>query len=305
MNKLLIVCGPTATGKTKLATALARQFNGELISADSRQVYRGMDIGTGKDKKDVGDIPLWLIDVVNPDEEFSLNHFVHLAKETITHIRSRQKLPIVVGGTGLYIQSLIGSVDTLDIPPNEALRKELGGESVGILQQKLRALNREALESMNTSDRQNPRRLIRKIEILLSKTVKQDTVLEKEDVCIVGLTAPNEVLYTRIDNRVDTRIQEGMEKEIRSLLLAGYRWDLPSMSGLGYKQWKNYIDAPDGQKSKALAEVIREWKFAEHAYARRQLTWFRKMPGIEWFDITDPQHVSQVTTKVAAWYTHS
>lgn len=266
MNKLLVICGPTATGKTALAIQMAKKFNGELVSADSRQVYRGMDLVTGKDTPDVP--TTWLYDVVDPDEEFSVSQWVKLARAAIADIQKRNKLPIIVGGTGLYINALIQPFETIDIPPNKALRTKLQTMSV----RELQAMTMRG--DMNQSDWNNPRRLIRKIEI--SKSKKEKTKQEKiYDQCIIGLTAPLPILYARIDKRFATRVQQGMKEEI-DRLIKKYGRDLPSMSAIGLN---------------------------EHDYARRQLTWFKKQKGIHWFDVTDPKFSTHVADLVGAWYT--
>jgi tRNA dimethylallyltransferase len=265
MNKLLIVCGPTATGKTALAATLAKKFNGELVSADSRQVYRGMDIVTGKDRPDV---PIWLYDVVNPGEEFSVSQWVKLARSAITDIHKRNKLPIVVGGTGLYINALIHPFETIDIPPNKSLRKKLQKLSVSGLQAMI------PRDDMNQSDWNNPRRLIRKIEIAQSK-IRIRRQAHQYDYLIIGLTAPKPVLRKLITERLKERIRKGMEAEVASLL-ARYNRNLPSMSAIGLN---------------------------EHAYARRQMTWFKKQPSIHWFDIIQSEYTGDVTELVAGWYT--
>ena len=267
MNKLLVICGPTATGKTALAATLAKKFNGELLSADSRQVYRGMDICTGKDRPDV---PIWLYDVVNPDEEFRVSQCVKLARVAIFDIQKRNKLPIVVGGTGLYIKALINPFDTIDVPPNMRLRKKLQTMSVRELQ------TVTVRGNMNQSDWNNPRRLIRKIEIASSpKTGLRGESLKAFDYLMIGLTAPLPILYRRIDKRFAGRMRAGLAGETASLL-ARFRRDLPSMSAIGLN---------------------------EHAYARRQLTWFKKQKGIHWFDVTDRQMSNKVAALVGAWYT--
>jgi tRNA dimethylallyltransferase len=265
MDKLLVICGPTAAGKTALAAKIAEKFNGELVSADSRQVYRGMDICTGKDRPDV---PIWLYDVADPDEEFSVSHWVRLASAAIADILKRNKLPIVVGGTGLYIHALLHPFETIDIPPNRSLRKKLQTLSV----QKLQALIPKG--DMNNSDWNNPRRLIRKIEIAGYKKIKikQEKIY---DALVIGLTAPLPILYARIDTRFAQRIREGMKEEINRLIDT-YGRDVPSMSAIGLN---------------------------EHAYVRRQLTWFKKQKGIHWFDVTDLKHQNRVATLVDAWYT--
>jgi tRNA dimethylallyltransferase len=265
MNKLLIICGPTATGKTTLAAMLAKKFNGELVSADSRQVYRGMDLVTGKDKPDV---PVWLYDVVAPNEEFSVSHWVRLAKDAIADITKRNKLPIVVGGTGLYIHALIHPFETIDIPPNKALRNKLQTLTVAELQKMVKR------SDMNYSDWQNPRRLIRKIEIAKGEKIhkKQEKIYA---TLLIGLTAPLPILYARIDKRFAQRIQQGMKEEI-DMLIKKYGRDFPSMTAIGLN---------------------------EHAYVRRQLTWFKKQKGIHWFDVTDAEVSGKVTALVRAWYT--
>lgn len=298
--KLLIICGPTATGKSSLAFSLAKKFNGELVSADSRQVYRGMDIGTGKEKDPV--IPTWCIDVVNPDEDFSVSHFHTLATEAITDIHKRGKLPIVVGGTGLYIQSLIAPIATSAIKPNKKLRDELSTMPLEQVQQRLQEVDSATWEAMNHSDRKNPRRLIRKIELAMSPKVPN---LPKDqhssyDVLIIGLTAPSSILYERIDARVEERVAMGVEGEIQALLDAGYSCGLPSMNTLGYKEWKHVIPAADAE-SRLFA--IKTWKNDEHAYARRQMTWFKKMTGVEWFTI--PINEDVIGARVSSWYTGS
>lgn len=276
--KLLIICGPTATGKTEIAVALAKKLNGELISADSRQVYRGMDIGTGKDKDKI-DVPIHLLDVVDPNEEFSVSHWVGLAREAISNIVSRNALPIVVGGTGLYIQALVHPPDTMNIPPDKHLREKLKGALVSDLQG---MIDPAILQSMNQSDRQNPRRLIRKIEIAGdTKTLKKQ---KKEfDALIIGLTAPLPILFDRIDERVDARLRQGMEAEV-ARLVKEYGRNNPSMSALGYRS-------------------LEHWKQDEYAYAKRQLTWFRKQKDIVWFDVTKTDYVAKMTERILSWYT--
>lgn len=320
MNKLLIICGPTATGKTAMGIALAKKYNGEIISADSRQVYRYMDIGTGKDvgranrlakgkqciykgkqyglgNYRVDGVPIWMLDVVNPDEPFTVSQYSYLAGSLIKDVLRRKKLPIVVGGTGLYIRSLVAPFD-VQVAPDEALRQSLSSYSLKNLQEKLQEVGKDLWNAMNESDRKNPRRLIRKIEIAKGKQQKTNVVKNPYDVCKIGLRMERKALYGKIDSRVEKRVSEGMEQEIRMLLAKGYGWDLPSMSGLGYRQWKTYIEGT-GTKE----EGIRRWKFAEHGYARRQLTWFRRDATIHWFDVQKTGVQKDIESIVASWYT--
>ncbi|MCX6793963.1 MAG: tRNA (adenosine(37)-N6)-dimethylallyltransferase MiaA [Candidatus Gottesmanbacteria bacterium] len=200
MNKLLVICGPTATGKTALAAGIAKQFNGELVSADSRQVYRGNDLETNKERPDV---PIWLYDVVDQGEEFSVAHWLKLARVAAGDILRRGKLPIVVGGSGLYIHALLHPLETVDIPPDENFRKR------NLTLQELQHMTSRG--SMNDSDWNNPRRLIRKIEIAKSTAKKHISL--PYDALIIGLTAPLPVLYKRIDDHLQERIRAGMNKE--------------------------------------------------------------------------------------------
>lgn len=297
MNKLLVICGPTATGKTIAAISLAKKFNGELISADSRQIYKGMDIGTGKDLP--FNTKIWLYDVINPDEEFSVANYHELAWEIIEKIWQRKKLPILVGGTGLYIKAIIDGIDTLGIPENRKLREELENKDVGYLQKKLNEINPHRLEKMNDSDRNNPRRLIRAIELSINKKTitNNKNKAVKPDFLMIGLTAPRKDLYKRIDERVGKRVKQGIIKEIKELLGKGYGWNLPSMSGLGYRQWKEFFE---GKETKN--EAIQKWKYAEHAYLRRQLTWFKKDKRIIWYDIRKGDYDDKIVALVSSWY---
>ncbi len=283
MQKVLVICGPTATGKTNLALKIAQQLNGELISADSRQVYKGMDIITGKDLPTnikpqtsnlrwrgksleyyvIFGIKVWLYDVVNPDEPFNVAFWRECAGLVIANILARGKLPIVVGGTGLYIKSLLENLANIDVPVNEELRKSL--MSTKELQVKLIKLDEQRYYSMNESDRQNPRRLVRAIEITRNRfpSLKVREGLGVSYV-VIGLTAPKEILFENIDKRVLQRIENGARLEYEAMHQK-YTDNLPSMSAPGYADWDH-------------------WAVREQQYAKRQLVWFKKMPAVDWFD---------------------
>lgn len=325
MNRFLIITGPTAVGKTAAALTLAKKYNGELVSADSRQIYRGMDIGTGKDLPrdatvnrtdvrisfhdteyvlgtyEISGIPLWMYDVVKPDEPFSVSQYQCLARVCMKDIWGRGKLPIVVGGTGLYIQSLLTPFETISVPPDSGIRKKAAVMDVGQLQQWVRQEDISVWERLNTSDRQNPRRLVRKLELIAAQRHGIDghiPHIAAENHCLIGLTAPRELLYQRIDTRVEERRRQGVRQEIETLLGKGYTWDMPSLSSLGYRQWRETID---GKRSEE--ETIRQWQFDEHAYARRQLTWMRRYADIHWIDTSVPHHMDILDSIVGAWYT--
>lgn len=334
MNKLLVICGPTATGKTQLAVELAKIHNGELVSADSRQIYNGMDIATGKDLPvdlklqnsnlkfnfknkhfqlipyNVDGINLWMYDIVDPDEEFSVSHYQTLAGSVIQNIRKRGKLPIIVGGTGLYITSLLSPIKTSHIPQNKQTRSELEQSDLIELQKRLQKDDSLAWDSLNDSDRKNPRRLIRKIEIAEFERLKSSKMLDSKTVkreelntFIIGLTAPYPFLYQRIDQRVEQRVADGVLDEIRALLKKGYTWDLPSLNTFGYKEWKEYVLLSHAHCRMSQKDVIQRWKYDEHGYARRQMTWFKKMKGIRWTDISDAHWRKKVESLVGSWYT--
>lgn len=295
MNKLIIICGPTATGKTEVGIKLAKKFNGEIISADSRQVYKGMDIGTGKYKEiyEKNNIRVWGIDLVNPDYQFNLGDYKKYAFKKITEISQRKKLPIVVGGTGLYIKSLISPLDYTAIPPDEKLREK--NYDVETLK---KILDADWFKSLNNSDQNNPRRLIRAIEIsnyLKKHTIQNDDT--KLDCLIIGLTAPKEVTFEKVKERVEKRIKQGIVEEIKKLKTDGFGWDLPSMSGLGYREFRDYFENNAG-----LEEVKKRWIVDEINYAKRQITWFKKMKDIVWFDISkvSPKRlISQILFKIS------
>ena len=332
MHNLLIICGPTATGKTSLAVEIAKKYNGEIVSADSRQVYREMDIGTGKDIKtseklkvksvklenkelqigfrEKDGIPVWLVDIVSPEYRFNGGEYKKLANIVISDIQKRGKLPIVVGGTGLYIKSLMEPRSQISIPLNAALRQELNGLTVEKLQTRLRKLDENKFAVMNHSDQQNPRRLIRAIEIVEhnasvilgtneERTPESDSGQARmTKKMLIGLTAEKDFLFQKINERIRERFQTGIIEEIKSLLAHGYNWDLASMSATGYLPWKSYFEG-----KKTAEEVLEDWQKAEHDYARRQLTWFKKMASIRWFDIQKENFKTQVFAEIKAWYT--
>ncbi len=273
-KKILVICGPTATGKTALAVFLAKKFNGELVSADSRQVYTYMDIGTGKDKESI-DVPIHMIDVIAPDQEFSVSHYRRLASRAIEDIVKRGKLPIIVGGTGLYIRALLHNLNTVDVPPDPVFRKKAETMSVKELQQQT------TRDGMNNSDWNNPRRLIRKIEIANHVPIRTD-VRQSLDSFLIGLTMPMPDLQKRIQERVAKRIAQGALEEF-SRLRSMYG-DVIALQAPGYRS-------------------VDTWGTDEYSYAKRQMTWFKKDSQIHWFDARAEDLIASVTDSVLAWYT--
>lgn len=299
MNKLLIVVGATATGKTGLGIRLARRFGGEIVSADSRQVYQEMDIITGKETSD--EVKIWLDSLVKPNYRFNVADYVACARPVIEDIWRRGKLPILVGGTGFYIKALVDGVATLNIKPDESLRAQLAGCSVSQLVSRLKSLDLKKWQQMNQSDRRNPRRLIRAIEVASQSTQSHPRGVTgshprgvmKAKKLFIGLTAPYKFLYQRIDRRVDQRVKAGAEQEARRLFKK-YGQNSVLSETIGYQQWQEYFA---GRISRQ--EAIKRWRFAEHAYARRQISWFKRDPRIKWFDIRHKKWQDEVEAYVA------
>lgn len=312
-NQLLIILGPTSTGKTDLALSLAKKFNGELVSCDSRQVYKDLDIGTGKlpnlnvrVKKcdqfwELDGIKVWMYDVVNFKKQYTVSDYVKDANKALKKIIKSGKLPIVVGGTGLYLKALLYGLDDLSIPINLKLRKQLENLTLEQLQNKLNKLSSVKWESLNNSDRNNPRRLIRYIELIImlpEKRVSKNKMKRKFDVLKIGLIAPKEFLCKKIDQRVLLRINQGMIEETEKLYKKGLSLKRMMVLGLEYgalaKYKQGYI--------KSKEEFISFLQLKIHQYLKRQLTWFKKETDILWFDVTEKDFSKMVEKRIAKWY---
>jgi tRNA dimethylallyltransferase len=289
MSRIIIVVGPTASGKSALALQLASDFNGEIINADSRQVYRFMDIGTAKPtKEDQAIVPHHLIDIINPDQPFSLALYQSSAYRICKDIEKRNKVPLLVGGTGQYIWSTLEGWVIPDVPPDTGLRRELeksaDEKGSAFLYEELRKMSPLTAKKV---DPNNTRRIIRAIEILRTKTSPDSVLWRKEppdcSMLVIGLTMKREQLYKKIDERVDDMIEKGFVDEVKNLLGMGYSQDLPSLSGIGYRQICMVL-----QGQWTLDMAVEKIKYRTHEFARRQYNWFR--PGdvrIHWFDVYD------------------
>lgn len=273
---LLVVLGPTAVGKTALAIDLARALDGEIVSADSRQIYREMDIGTAKPTPEQrAQVPHHLIDVVAPDEDLSLAQYQRLAYQTIDDIQRRARLPLLVGGTGQYITAVLEGWSIPEVPPNPALRAELEAEAaangVEALYARLLALDPQAAEFVEP---RNLRRIVRALEVCIETGQPFSQQRSKHPppyrALTYGLTLERAQLYTRADQRVLDMMAQGFLDEVRGLLDKGYSRSLPSMSGLGYAQLAAHI--LDGVP---LDETVQATQNATHNFIRRQYTWFR------------------------------
>jgi tRNA dimethylallyltransferase len=285
---LLAIVGPTAVGKTALSLHLAESLPGEIVSADSRLFYRGMDIGTAKPTPEQrARIPHHLIDIADPDKTVGLAEFHELATSAIAGIHARGKLPLLVGGTGQYVRAIVEGWRVPRVPPDPALRAELEAqaerEGPKALHDHLSELDSVAAQRI---DPRNVRRVVRALEVCLVTGQPISKQQRKQPppyrVLWIGLTMERAALYAHADRRVEAMIDAGLEDEVQRLLEAGYGWDLPAMSGLGYAQFKPYFE---GQAT--LEEAVAAIKQATRRFIRHQYNWFR--PGdttIRWFDVT-------------------
>jgi len=309
-NKLLIVLGPTSTSKTDLALKLAKKFNGELVSADSRQIYIGMDIGTGKEiesskydvKKNKGSwvvngIPIHLYDVINPDKTFSVVEYQQEALGKIKEIENKGKLPILVGGTGLYVQAIVEGVNIPKVPPDSKLRAKLESKPLATLVSQLEQVDPKTAIKI---DKQNPRRVIRALEVYYSSGQSFSSLEERFKVNFdsvqIGLTAPRDFLYKKVDDQIDDWFRVGFIEEVKKLISDGYDEKLPALTSLGYRQVAMYLKG-----NLTIEEAKQRIKWEHHGYIRRQFTWFRKRKNIVWFDISDPDLIRQINAFIKAW----
>lgn len=315
--KILIILGPTSTGKTDLALSLAKKFNGELVSCDSRQVYKGLDIGTGKMPSamsnvkyqisnlikqkgfwEINGVKIWMLDVVEPKRQYTVADYVSDAGKVISRIIKRDKLPIIVGGTGFYLKAFLEGLPSLGLPVDEKLRGKLEKLSLIELQRRLQKLSKEKWEKMNSSDRQNPRRLIRAIEIAMNPNKVQGSKLKVQSFLKIGLTAPRKVLYQRSDRRVIERIKQGMIEEAKQLHKGGLTFKRMKQLGLEYGILADYLMG----KIKDKKELIKILQLKIHGYIKRQLTWFKKEKNVVWFDVTNKDFLEKVEGLISKWY---
>lgn len=314
-NKILIILGPTSTGKTDLALQFASKFQGELVSVDSRQVYKGLDIGTGKlpghevtVKKGRGfwemdGIKVWMYDVVDLKKQYTVYDYVQGANKVIDDIVKRGKLPIIVGGTGLYLKALLEGLPNLAVPINQELRKQLNNLTIKQLQQRLQISAPGKWKSMNYSDRQNPRRLIRAIELVMlqPQRIKQLELRIKDfNILKIGLIAPREILYKKINSRVEKWIREGIVNEVLDLIKNGISKKRIRDLGLEYKVVIDYLNG-----DYSLNMAIEKMQNKVRQYAKRQITWFKQEKDVVWFDIIGKGYLAGIEKLVSTWYDSS
>ncbi|MBW7651893.1 tRNA (adenosine(37)-N6)-dimethylallyltransferase MiaA [Anoxybacillus sp. ST4] len=284
-EKVVVLIGPTAVGKTKMSIELAKHLDGEIINGDSMQVYKGLDIGTAKiQREEMEEIPHHLLDIKEPYESFSVAEFQTLARSLIQQITNRGKLPIIVGGTGLYIQSVIYDYQFSSAPSNDLYRQSLERCSSIELYEELKKIDPISAERIHPN---NVRRVIRALEIYhcTGKTMTEWLKEQKRQLvyntALIGLTMEREKLYERINKRVDQMIAQGLIEEVKRLHEKGVR-DCQAIQAIGYKELYSYLDGLI-----TLEEAIEQLKQNSRRYAKRQLTWFRNQMPVQWFDMTD------------------
>ena len=295
---MIAIVGPTAVGKSELALHLAQYFPLEIISADSRQVYRYMDIGTNKPSlAERASAPHHVIDVIEPDEDFSLAMYHQLAIEALKAIQQKGKLPLLVGGSGLYVWSLVEGWKIPQVPPDPKLRRQLEDraeqEDSQSLYQELQDIDSMAAAKINPS---NIRRIIRALEIYHTTGQPPSQLQRKEapgfPIMVIGLTRKRSELYRKIDWRADKMIQTGLVEEAEQLLKKGYSPALPSMSGIGYKQIGQFL-----RGEMTLPQAIDKIKYETHRLARHQYAWFRLSDNrIHWFDTSEAEAKASIAT---------
>ncbi len=293
LPKVVVLVGPTAAGKTDWSLRLAKKFNAEIIAADSRQIYKKMDIGTAKPTGEwrwhatwkgirrtffVGDVPHHLVDIIGPGKRFTAAEFRDKGVKYIKMCEMNHKVPLVVGGTGLYVNTLVENLAIPRVAANPKLRDSLEEKSLEELNSLLKVLDPE---SAKTIDGKNKRRLIRALEVCIFTGKPFSEQRKKGETMFqflqIGVDVPREELYERIDKRIDQMVEQGIVQEVEELVKKKFSWDLPSMSGIGYKEFRPYLE-----KKVPLQTCIENLKKNTRHYARRQMTWFRRQKDIHW-----------------------
>nr|WP_288542830.1 tRNA (adenosine(37)-N6)-dimethylallyltransferase MiaA [uncultured Faecalibacillus sp.] len=285
MEKVIVVIGPTSVGKTKMGVALAKKLNGEVISGDSMQVYRQMDIGTAKVTiEEMEGVPHHCIDILDPKDQYSVHDFQQTVRKQITEITNRGHVPIIVGGTGLYIKAALYDYTFSEMENNhDEINKKYKDYTNEQLYDHLKQIDEESAKILHFNNR---RRVLRAIEIYEQTGQKKSEMInEQEHICLydayfVGLTLPRELLYERINLRVDLMMKNGLQGEMESLIKQGLTRENQSMKAIGYKEWFDYFEGKCD-----LNEVSENIKKHSRQYAKRQYTWFKNQFDVHWYDV--------------------
>lgn len=299
--KLAAVVGPTGVGKSRIAVKVAKMMGAEIISCDSMQVYRGMDIGTAKiTSSEMEGVPHHLIDIMDPTQLFSVTEYQKRARALIEDLNQKGRLPILVGGTGLYYQAVVDEYDLQPIPRDEELRKDLNQEAVSMgtdhLHQRLKCLDPEAAARIKSGDQ---KRIVRALEVIELTGQSFSSFRRRSPgrylLAAEGLLMPRSELYRHLDERVDEMLKNGLVEEVRGILEKGCNRDLTSMQALGYAHIVRFLE-----NERTWSETVSEIKRDSRRYAKRQLTWFRKDSRINWWNVLEYKSEDELSQKICA-----
>ena len=299
MKKIIIIVGPTGVGKTSMSIELAKRFNTEIISGDSMQVYKEMTIGTAKVTPEEADgIPHHMVDTFSYRDEFNVKVFQREARKTIEELSKENKLPIICGGTGLYIKSLYYDYEFNEEVEDLEFKEFLKSRSIDECWKMLQYVDPKACETMHPNNTKRVRRAIMKAHLGTTKSEIEEKQEHKEiyDAYVIGLTAPREIVYDRINQRVDIMFANGLEEEVHNLICKADDWDLQSLQGIGYKEWKGYF-----QGNNTLEEVSELIKKNSRNFAKRQYTWFNNQMNVHWYDITEDGYKEKLFNDLDIW----
>lgn len=300
MEKVLVIAGPTGVGKTKLSVALAKAFNGEIISGDSMQVYKEMSIGTAKvTEEEKEGVPHYMVDTFHYNEDYNVKVFQEMARNYIHTMSEENKLPIICGGTGLYIKSVIYDYEFVDQKQDDDFVNFLKSRSLDELWGLLKVIDPSACETIHHNNKQ---RVVRALSMAHDGEKKSDIIASQEhqpiyDAYIIGLTMDREKLYERINLRVDQMMENGLLEEITAIVNQDQDcWNLQSFQGIGYKEWKDYF-----QGNATKEECVEKVKKNSRNFAKRQYTWFKNQMDVHWYDVSDANYQEQLRKDLEAW----
>ncbi len=299
MRKIIIIVGPTGVGKTSMSIELAKRFNTEIISGDSMQVYKEMTIGTAKVTPEEADgIPHHMVDTFSYRDEFNVKVFQKEARKVIDELSNENKLPIICGGTGLYIKSLYYDYEFNEEVEDLEFKEFLKSRSIDECWKMLQHVDPKACETMHPNNTKRVRRAIMRAHLGKTKSEVEETQEHKEiyDAYVIGLTAPREIVYDRINQRVDIMFANGLEEEVQNLICKADDWNLQSLQGIGYKEWKGYF-----QGNNTLEEVSELIKKNSRNFAKRQYTWFNNQMNVHWYDITEEGYKETLFNDLDTW----
>ena len=299
MKKIIIIVGPTGVGKTSLSIELAKKFNTEIISGDSMQVYKEMTIGTAKvTPEEACGIKHYMVDRFSYRDEFNVKVFQQEARKVIEQLSNENKLPIICGGTGLYIKSLYYDYEFNEEVEDLEFKEFLKSRSIDECWKMLQIVDPVSCETMHPNNTKRVRRALMRAHLGKTKSSVEETQEHKEiyDAYVIGLTAPREIVYERINQRVDIMIDNGLEEEVENLICKADDWDLQSLQGIGYKEWKGYF-----QGNSTLEETIELIKKNSRNFAKRQYTWFNNQMNVHWYDITEKNYKEQLFKDIDEW----